>query len=270
MTEIRYRTWFKGTPPRPIRLQVPGWSGGPGYSDGCEPQPWHCKPFVDASTYGFELVYPFANPAAVAAAADGGLSFDGDFTEEERRCGVGMPPFMSFAPHHYGFTSSLDLKTPPDTVTRIEPHPRFYTDHTGTAPVPVPGHIESEWWSRIFFVVFKAPAPGTSHVFRPGEPYAQLVFLPKSPEYTIAPMTPEESARRAAREDSIAKHAPRICSRSYKDHKSHTFDNKYKTLSRAFERGGDGAVEDHLIKTCLTPRPKRIAGCPIRKPPPAG
>jgi hypothetical protein len=31
----------------------------------------------------------------------------------------------------------------------------------------------------LFFCVFKAPAEGRSHVFRPGEPFAQIIVIPK-------------------------------------------------------------------------------------------
>ncbi|MFZ8477729.1 hypothetical protein ACO1MN_15820, partial [Staphylococcus aureus] len=77
-----------------------------------------------------------------------------------------------------------------------EPHPRYYTDDTGTVPLCVPGHIQGEWWSKIFFVVFKAPSPGQKHVFKKGEPYGQILVLPKKMTYSVTKMTEQEAADR--------------------------------------------------------------------------
>ena len=57
---------------------------------------------------------------------------------------------------------------------RTEPHPRFYTDPTDTTPIAVPALIR-RWWPMIFFLVFKSPPEGKTHIFRPGEPFAQIL-----------------------------------------------------------------------------------------------
>lgn len=251
---VGYRTWHLGAPPRPIKLEVPGWAGMPGYGDGCRPQPWHCKPFVDASTYGLEFVYPFASDCVVRGDPDGNTSFEGDFAELEPlglRC-----PFLAFAPFHYGYTSSVDLMTPPGVVTRVEPHPRFYTDRTGECPVPVAGHLETEWWSRIFFLAFKSPRPGERHVFRKGEAYAQALFLPGAVEYDLRKMTPDEERDRVRRDEKIAAVGRKVATHAFRDHKNQKFDNKYKVMSRENRRGGVPGVES-LLDAARRPR-KRI------------
>ena len=58
--KVKYATYSKATPPQPIRIKTPGWAGTPDkMEDGSAGQPWHCLPFVEASTYGLELIYPF-------------------------------------------------------------------------------------------------------------------------------------------------------------------------------------------------------------------
>lgn len=154
--EIKYKTWYKGVGPKPIKLEIPGWSGhNHNHSSGEKPQPWHCPPFVAGSTYGLELIYPFESECLVRT-RDGKVEFEGDFTTESRECSVKLPPFSNFAPGHYGFTSSLDIECDPDYVIRLEPHPRYYVDTVGDVPLCITGHLES-WWPRIFFIVFKAP-----------------------------------------------------------------------------------------------------------------
>jgi hypothetical protein len=243
--ELRYRTWYKGIAPRPVKLQVPGWAGdSTDKCDGARPQPWHCTPFVEGSTYGLEMVYPFDTECRVVN--DGGsIRFDGDFSAEAVP-NIQFPPFMTFAPGHYGYTSALDICPPPGYVLRIEPHPRFYTDATGECPVPVAGHLQGEWWPRIFFIAFKSPRPGEAHVFRKGEPYASMLVLPRKVSYDIREMTNDEKRERARLEAAISNYAGEIATSRFKDHTGAVFDNKYKILRGAFEAGGVGGVNELL------------------------
>lgn len=259
-TLIKYRTWHKGVGPKRIKPQIPGWAGKPGYRNGAEPQAWHCKPFVDASTYGLELVYPWDAECIITCDESGHVHFEGDFSEDEKVCSMKFPPFMTFAPNHYGFTSSLDIETEPGQVLRIEPHPRFYTDTTGEVPVAVAGHIEAEWWSRIFFVVFKNPRPGERHVFRKGEPYAQILVLPKEVDYDVRVMTPAEANARNTRDAQIVSIGERICTHSFRDSNGHNFNNKYKVLSKVCQKDGAAGV-DTFLTTAAKKRQKPMKKC---------
>lgn len=238
---IKWRNWFKGLPPRPIKLEIPGWAGENNWDHG---QPWHCKPFKDGSTYGLELIYPFDTEVTVTT-RDGNLVWTGDFTEEKGQ----QPwdrPFSSFAPHHFGFTSSLDIQTEIGYGTMILPHPRIYTDRTGTAPLAVGGMIESDFWPRVFFIVFKSPLEGQTYVFRKGEGYAQILVVPKKVKYKIDRMTAEEEKTRAAMEQTLDRHRTDVATRTWKTVSKDEFDNKYKILSGVAATGGPQAVQNHL------------------------
>src|SRR5690348_15500179 len=113
---VKWRNWFKGKAPSPIKLDIPGWAGEFIKQDnGVVPQPWHCVPFVEGSTYGLELIYPFDTDCQVIN-QDGNISFIGNFKDEFKNFNNGFPPFSNFAPGHYGFTSSLDMQVPEDFV----------------------------------------------------------------------------------------------------------------------------------------------------------
>lgn len=251
MHQIKYRSWFKGIPPKKIKLQVPGWAGENHHHSG---QAWHCKPFIDGSVYGLELIYPFKTEVVVKT-VNGELIFEDDFTEERNEAKHNwVRPFSHFAPHHFGFTSSLDIKTEPGFGIMILPHPRVYTDRTGTVPMPVAGFIESDWWARIFFVVFKSPLEGQKYVFRYGEPYAQILVLPKEVKYDIKKMTPEEENQRALQEKLITDNVKTIATNIWQTDAGETFDNKYKVLSKM-------AKEGEITPEMLLPpkkKPKRI------------
>ena len=263
---VKYRTWQQSPPPHPIRLQIPGWAGkNRSHGNGSEPQPWHCPPFVDGSTYGHELVYPYKSECIVKRAR-GQIVFEGDFSDEDwiiSETGALLagdqpkkktPPMMSFAPSHYGMSSGLDLEPPEGYVIRTEPHPRFYTDDTGTVPCMLAGHIQ-RWWSRIFFVVFKAPREGEVHVFRHGDPYGQLLFVPQKNPAVFRQFSEEEVKDRELREKRVSDHAKKIASHSWSDNKMLTFDDKYKVLSSAYAKGGYEHMDQVVLDRAARPDP---------------
>lgn len=244
---VKYRTWFKGIPPRPIKLEIPGWAGEHNsHSDGDKPQPWHCPPFVEGSTYGLELCYPFDTECHVKM-VNGNVVFEGDFREENKGCpDVQLPPFVSFAPAHFGMTSAVDIRVPPGYILRLEPHPRFYTDTTGTAPCCLVGHIQTEWWPKIFFVVFKNPLPGQTIIFKKGEPYGQALVLPRKISYQIEEMSEKEKLERLLTDKKMDDYSKKYVKNDWKDHQGHNFTDKYKQLSAIANKGGSQAVEKFL------------------------
>lgn len=244
--EVKYRTWHKGIPPRPTKLEIPGWAGDSrGHSNGDKPQPWHCLPFLEGATYPLELVYPF-DAECVVTNLGGKVSFQGDFEPERPSDDPDWPPFKAFAPGHYGMTSSLDISPPEGYVIRTECHPRYFTDTTYSTPCMLPGHLQGEWWPRIFFVVFKAPPPGLPHIFRKGEPYGQLLIVPRKVVYDVKEMEYEEARLRAKMDATISSCRDLLAENIWTDNEGGGFDDKYKCLARVYQKGGYHAVEQHL------------------------
>jgi len=48
----------------------------------------------------------------------------------------------------------------------------------------------------IFFVVFKAPAEGQTHIFRPGEPFIQISIVQEDAKFELIEMSEEDAAER--------------------------------------------------------------------------
>ncbi|HKP76813.1 MAG TPA: hypothetical protein VJT67_14885 [Longimicrobiaceae bacterium] len=251
---LRYRSGYQAPPPRRIRLEVPGWAGADAPpKHGSAAQPWHCQPFVDGATHGLELVYPYQNECRVVN--DGGaVRFEGGLTDE--MAAAGLPhPFGVFAARHYGMATALDLLPPAGYALRLEPHPRVFTDVTDQVPVALPGHLQ-RFWPRQFFAVFRAPEPGGVHVFRPGEPYAQLLLVPADEAYRVEAMEPDEAADRAKQDRQITLLGYLLAKRLWQSSTGHWFDDKYKQLLRIFRRQGVDAVRTHLqaVEDRATPR----------------
>ena len=178
--EIRYRTIGKALPPQPIKLTIPEWSGSPEMKprNGSEPQPWHCPPFREGSTYGLELLYPFDAECGVIN-ENGQIRFKWDPAQEPETPSNGNS-FFSIGPEpgFFSFETSLEIQSPPGHILRTAPHPRFFTDRTGTVPLATCGHWNTDRPGTLR-VSFKSPSPGQRHVFRKGEPYVQIHFVPQ-------------------------------------------------------------------------------------------
>jgi hypothetical protein len=252
--ELGYRSEYGAPPPRRIRLAVPGWAGVPVQRrDGSAAQPWHCQPFAEGAAYGAELLYPYPHECRVIGAAEG-VRFEGDFSPMIE---AGLPhPFGVFAAGHYGMATALDLLPPPGYALRLGPHPRYFTDLSGDVPLAVPGHLQ-RFWPRQFFAVFRAPPPGATHVFRPGEPYAQLLVVPAEQEYAVAAMAPEQAVERAAQDRRVTLLGYFLAKRLWRSDRGHWFDDRYKQLLRIFRRGGTDGVREHLraVEERTTPKP---------------
>ncbi len=194
MSVVKYRLINPGLQPRRTRLEVPGWAGEQQpRADGSHEQAWHCLPFTEAARGGIEVFYPYGDECRVTTR--GGIPvFEGEFGEPPSP-GLQWPPFRSFGRQYYTFQLLLDLKAEEGFAIKVETHPRFYTDATGTVPVAVPAVLR-QWWPMISFVVFKSPAEGQRHVFRPGEPFMQFRVVEAEAKFELAEMSEEEAAER--------------------------------------------------------------------------
>ena len=86
----------------------------------------------------------------------------------------------------------------------------------------------------ISFVVFKAPPEGRRHVFRPGQPCRQIIFLPVEPDFVLEPMSEEEAAEREMRGRRIHASRETLGKDSMWTSSTDTvFDGTYRYLLRA-------------------------------------
>ncbi len=206
MQTVKYRLLEPRLAPRRTRVEVPGWGGQrEPRRDGSHEQAWHCMPFIEGAQYGIELFYPFDTELRVTK-CQGQVVLDGDFGPDPMT-GIQWPPFRSFGEEYYSYQLLLDLQVDDDVAVRTEPHPRYYTSPDDDVPLAVPALLRTSWWPMISFVIFKAPPEGRVHIFRPGEPFMQILFLPAEPHFELAPMTEEEAAERELRSRRI--HASR-------------------------------------------------------------
>jgi hypothetical protein len=229
MPIVKYRCYEPGLRPRQTRLEVPGWGGErEPRADGSRDYAWHCLPFTEGAQYGLELFYPYNHELRVSA-RDGIPQFHGDFGEPPAP-GVMWPPFRNFGDIYYTYQLSLDLNPGPGMAVRFETHPRFYTDTTNTVPVAVPALIRN-WWPMTFFLVFKTPVEGQTHIFRGGEPFVQAMVIPEECKLTFEEMNAEEAAQRELQSRRIYKSRNTLAAESQWTSASNTvFDGTYRRI----------------------------------------
>lgn len=228
MRQVKYRMIEPGLRPRRTRLEIPGWAGNPEpRADGSQEYAWHCVPFSEAAKGGIELFYPYDAELRVST-RDGALVFESDAGEPEP--GRQEPPFRSFGTAYYTYQILIDLKVDEGWALKTEPHPRFYTDRTGTVPVAVPALLR-HWWPMMYFMVFKAPDEGRTHVFRKDEPFMQVSIVPAEADFDLVPMSEEEAAERELQSRRIYASRETLAADSQWTSATHTvFDGTYRRI----------------------------------------
>ena len=233
MPVVKYRVHGPGYAPRQTQASVPGWGGEPQpRADGSREQVWHCVPFSEGARYGLEILYPFDQELRVRNFR-GRARLDADWGPDPQN-GLMWPPFRPFGEGFYSYQLVLDLKVDPGFAVRSEPHPRFYADAVGDAPIAVPALIRTAWWPMIFFIIFKAPPKGVTHVFRKGEPFAQFIVIPEDPDLSVEPMDEAEAAERELRSRRIRDSRDALAEGSRWLSSTNTvFDGTYRHMLRA-------------------------------------
>lgn len=247
-----YRSVYNNAIARKIKIEFPGWAGNSkDHSNGAVPQPWHCVPFLEGSTYGLELIYPFETETTIRN-VDNKIHIDDDcvkrWQEEQLPFETAKPAFMQFSPGHFGMSSCMEIIPPEDHVIRFEPHPAFFTDNTGTFPCLVTGHLQGDWWPRVFFVVFKSPLPNQEIIFKKNMPYGKIIFVPKKVEYEMEQMSNLTVLKRMRRDELINGVLKKITSNRWIDYLGNSFDNKYRILANLVTKYGVQGLDAILEK----------------------
>jgi len=233
MLTVKYRSFEPRLNLRRTKLEVPGWAGPPEpRRDGSHEYAWHCIPFSESASYGIELFYPFDNELRVTK-RNGRVQLDSKWGRDPGT-GINWPPFREFGEDYYTYQLLLDLQVPEGMALRTEPHPRYYTSRADDVPLAVPALLRTSWWPMISFIVFKAPPEGLTHVFRAGEAFMQIVFLPAECPFELVPMNEQEAAERELRDRRIYASRDTLGRASRWVSSTRTvFDGTYRNLMRA-------------------------------------
>lgn len=206
--------------------------------------PWMCKPYQDAQTLGLELRWTTDYTLTIRN-IDGRADYELDFGGKPEKNIEGL--VQQFSANHYGVNTRQQILLPPGFNGLILPHPRFFDPVPENAyndtPSVVPGLLEMDFWPAMFFVACTLPQPGTEHIFYAGEPFCQIVAVPRG-DIIVRPMTDEEAELWNHRDKFVRTRRLAISTHTWTDERTGgTFGNSYKVLAKEIRTLGWEGVE---------------------------
>jgi hypothetical protein len=86
----------------------------------------------------------------------------------------------------------------------------------------------------LFFMVFKSPVEGSTHIFRPNEPIAQFTVIPEESDFDLVEMNAEEAAERELQARRIHESRATLSAGTQWTSASNTvFDSTYRRIHGA-------------------------------------
>ena len=83
----------------------------------------------------------------------------------------------------------------------------------------------------VYFLVFKSPPEGATHIFRPGEPFVQILILPEEADFDLVPMPEEEAAERELQSRRIFESRSTLSAETeWKSATNTVFDGTYRHI----------------------------------------
>ena len=163
MQDVKFRLVNPALAPRRTKIEMPGWAGQPKpRADGSHEYAWHCAPSPKARNTASRFSIRTRTSCASLSGTENGFSTAISDPTPKATCSCRHSAASAMNITLYQLL--LDLKVGTEWAVRTEPHPRFYTDTTGTVPIAVPALLRTEWWPMISFIVFKAPMEGQAHI----------------------------------------------------------------------------------------------------------
>jgi hypothetical protein len=153
-----------------------------GSHDPPYPVPYLCKPWADGQRVGWTLFYGFLTPITIVGLGDGRAEIlnKEELARETNQKRVGD----HFAPGYVGLGIGYTLKTPPGFVSLIIPPTQ---PPSGLETVPF--IVESDWYPRQIFLVFRVPSAGVQIPLDHKDELARVVVVPRHEQLTAEQMS---------------------------------------------------------------------------------
>ena len=192
--------------------------------------PYHCKPWVDGQTVGWTLFYGYLTSVDISGTNAGNIEVANldQLVQETQQTDI----VSQFAKGHFGVGSGYTLVTPPGYSILILPSPQ--------APdglEAITGLIESDWYPRQLFLVFKIPDAGNTIQLQHKTPLVRVVVVPRHEELSATPLSETESAQLEVKRQAYLADESTSDSR-WQDANGHYFTHVYKQWS-AKEKNGE-------------------------------
>jgi hypothetical protein len=190
--------------------------------------PFHCKPWLDGQSVGWTLFYGYLTSVTITAEENGRIQVQNLPTLAKE---TNQPHIIEqFAESHFGLGTGYTLQTPPGFVSLLLPAPQAPTGWAAITAV-----VESDWYPRQLFAVFRVPAPGVSITLDYNMPLLRVVVMPRQEQMEIRPLDPTEQAALAQREAAYVAEEATTPSR-WVDNHGNIFTHLYKQWSSSYRQ----------------------------------
>jgi hypothetical protein len=189
--------------------------------------PSHCKPFLDAASYG--VLVPFGYHAVLRVTGR-----EGSLPDVKASFEPGRPAYpehdivAAFAQNYFSIATRYIVRTEPGVGLLTLPPPE---GHPRKGEV-VRGLLESWWFPKGLFVVFRAPAPGETMEFRRGDPLCVLVPAP-CVDVEAEPMSQPEFMALLSEQKEYERYREEHPEIAWRSDMGFEFDSRYKIFSKA-------------------------------------
>jgi hypothetical protein len=190
--------------------------------------PFHCKPWVDGQTVGWTLFYGYLTPVTIVGQENGRIQVH---NLEQLTRETNQPRIIDqFANGHFGIGSGYILQTPPGIVSLLIP-----STNAPTGLETVTGVIETDWYPRQLFLVFKVPSPGVEIYLDYKVELARVVLIPRHEQLEAQPMTEDELRALQGREQQYVEEE-RLTPTRWTAVSGDSFTHLYKNWSNRYRK----------------------------------
>lgn len=233
--KIRYEPLYTNFPAlMPVKPHIPARDRELARQTPPPALPLHCKPWLDAGSYGLLLTFPYKARVTITDTGSHPPDIQMSPRSAER---IYSRVAYSFARGHFGLSSGYWLKTDPGIGVFTNHLPYGYPAGRSL----VPGLVETWRYPKNIFIVFKCPENGASMTFEYGDPLCVLMPVTCQPVVGERMTETDLEEFRGERErwrEHLAEH-PEL---AWTSSEGESFTHLYKVMGRRARAGEDPTI----------------------------
>jgi hypothetical protein len=226
--KIKYSPLFSSFPP--LERLKPSISADDRQAARLSPPPalpQHCKPWVDANSYGLLIRFPYKVRLSLSIDSSGSTVVT--FKPAGAQLVYKKIVQTSFSRTHFGLDCGYLFKTDPGIGLYTGTLPSGY-EQKGRL---LPGLVETWWYPKNLFLVHALPSPRETLVFEEGDPLCVLMpVLCENIEGEL--MTPEEVLETTERRSAMSRYLEHHPELRWTSAEGETFSHIYKVFSKNY------------------------------------
>ena len=192
--------------------------------------PYQCKPWTDGQLAGWTIPYGFLTSVTIVGLGEGRIEVE-NLKQLRAELHFANDPILNFAPGYFSLGTAYSLLTPAGMVTLTIP-----PTHPAGILNPLPSIVETDWFPRSLFIVYRALPKGQSVTLEYGMELARVVVIPRQDGLKAEAMSDEELKFLDDREKEY-RQTERQPENRWQSASGLDFTHTYRIWSRQYGRG---------------------------------